>query len=68
MAEMWRRSDKLRLTLTRSMLDLARYPLESLASRVGTPFYFYDGDALRSSMAGFAEVVRAAGAAGRYAM
>jgi diaminopimelate decarboxylase len=50
------------------MLDLARYPLESLASRVGTPFYFYDGDALRSSMAGFAEVVRAAGAAGRYAM
>jgi diaminopimelate decarboxylase len=50
------------------MLDLSRYPLESLASRVGTPFYVYDGDVLRSSMARFAEVARGAQAAGRYAM
>jgi diaminopimelate decarboxylase len=50
------------------MLDSARYPLESLASRVGTPFYLYDGDALRSSIAGFAEAARGAGASGRYAM
>lgn len=50
------------------MLDLTRYPLESLASRVGTPFYLYDGDALRTSIARFAEAARKAGAAGRYAM
>jgi len=50
------------------MLDLSRYPLESLASRVGTPFYFYDGDALRSSILRFAEALGRAQAAGRYAM
>lgn len=50
------------------MLDLARYPLESLASRVGTPFYLYDGDALKSHVGRFADVLRGARAAGRYAM
>ena len=29
------------------MRSLERYPLEDMASRVGTPFYFYDGDFLR---------------------
>lgn len=50
------------------MLNLDRYPLEPLASRVGTPFYFYDGDSLRASAIRFAEVVGGQGAAGRYAM
>ncbi len=50
------------------MLDLARYPLERLASRVGTPFYLYDGGALRASTARFGEAVAGPGTAGRYAM
>jgi len=50
------------------MLDLARYPLDRLASRVGTPFYLYDGDELRSSVTRFAEIVGRPGLAGRYAM
>ncbi len=28
-------------------MDLRSYPLEELAARVGTPFYFYDGNILR---------------------
>ncbi len=50
------------------MLELSRYPLESLADRVGTPFYLMDGDVLRRSMTRFAGIVSAAGAYGRYAM
>jgi diaminopimelate decarboxylase len=50
------------------MLDLARYPLERLASLVGTPFYLYDGEALRASAARFGEVVAGPGTGGRYAM
>ena len=50
------------------MLDLGRYPLEAIALRVGTPFYFYDGDSLRASAARFAEVARGSGTASRYAM
>ncbi|HEY2924931.1 MAG TPA: diaminopimelate decarboxylase [Candidatus Eisenbacteria bacterium] len=50
------------------MLDLSRYPLEDVASRVGTPFYFYDGDAIRTSAARFAEIVSLPAVAGRYAM
>jgi diaminopimelate decarboxylase len=50
------------------MLDLARYPLEKLASRVGTPFYLYDGDALRTAAARFADAVSGHGTSGRYAM
>ena len=50
------------------MLDLARYPLERLADRVGTPFYFYAADVLRSSLSQLAELVRAPLLAARYAM
>ena len=50
------------------MLDLARYPIEDLASRVGTPFYFYDGDAIQKAAARFAGVAVGRGLAGRYAM
>ncbi len=50
------------------MLDLARYPLERLASRVGTPFYLYDGEELRASAARFGEAVGDRDTAGRYAM
>jgi len=50
------------------MLDLDRYPLERLASTVGTPFYLYDGEALREVVTRFAGTLREAGAAGRYAM
>ena len=50
------------------MLDLSRYPLDTLALRVGTPFYFYDGEALRASAARFGEAVSGGGVAGRYAM
>jgi diaminopimelate decarboxylase len=50
------------------MLDLARYPVEKLASRVGTPFYLYDGDALRVATALFADAVSGHGTSGRYAM
>ena len=50
------------------MLDLARYPVQKLASRVGTPFYLYDGDALRAAAARFADAVSGHGTSGRYAM
>jgi len=50
------------------MLDLARYPLEKVASRIGTPFYLYDGGLLRAAAARFAEAVGGEGIAGRYAM
>jgi len=50
------------------MLDLAEYPMEKLASRVGTPFYLYDGGALRTAAAGFADAVSGHGTSGRYAM
>ena len=50
------------------MLDLARYPLEELATRLGTPFYLYDGDALRGGTARFKQALAGKGVAGRYAM
>lgn len=50
------------------MLDVTHYPLDRIASRVGTPFYLYDGDALNGSVARFAEIVGRSGLAGRYAM
>jgi diaminopimelate decarboxylase len=50
------------------MLDVSRYPLERLASEVGTPFYLYDGEALRDSMRRFASIVAGPRLAGRYAM
>ncbi len=50
------------------MLDLAQYPLTELASRVGTPFYLYDAQALQATVAGFARLVKGSGWVGRYAM
>jgi diaminopimelate decarboxylase len=50
------------------MLSLDRYPLEALASRVGTPFYLYDGDLIRRAAGRLSDAVRAPGLAGRYAM
>ena len=50
------------------MLELDRYPLERMASTVGTPFYLYDGDALRASVTRFAGALEGTGAVGRYAM
>src|SRR5262245_58816278 len=50
------------------MLDLSRYPLERLAATAGTPFYLYDGDALRAAASRFAEALAGKGVAGRYAM
>lgn len=50
------------------MLDLARYPLESIAEQVGTPYYLYDGGVLRDTLALFARLVDTPGLAGRYAM
>ena len=56
----------------RFMLDLDAYPLKRIAERVGTPFWLYDGDAMRRTVESFARLVGASGAggalAGRYAM
>jgi diaminopimelate decarboxylase len=48
------------------MLDLGRYPLASLADRVGTPFFLYDAGILRESIGLLAELVHGAGLACRY--
>jgi diaminopimelate decarboxylase len=50
------------------MLDLARYPLEHLAGRVGTPFYLYDADALRANVSRVARLTGGPGLAGRYSV
>lgn len=50
------------------MLDLARYPLDDLAARVGTPFYFYDAILLRQSVARVAGLMAGEGLAGRYSV
>ncbi|HYR52108.1 MAG TPA: diaminopimelate decarboxylase [Candidatus Dormibacteraeota bacterium] len=50
------------------MRKLERESLEAIASRVGTPFYFYDGDWLRDSAARFASAALGQGSAARYAM
>lgn len=50
------------------MLDLIGYPLDRLAARVGTPFYLYDAGAMRGTVTRFAELVRAHGLFGRYAV
>ncbi|HEY7729162.1 MAG TPA: hypothetical protein VID50_12005, partial [Candidatus Eisenbacteria bacterium] len=52
----------------RSMLDLARYPLESLAGRVGTPYFLYDAEPLRSNVARLARLTDGSGLAGRYSV
>lgn len=50
------------------MLDLARYPLDALAARVGTPFYLYDAAVLREGAARIAGLAEGPGLAARYAM
>jgi len=51
------------------MLELGTYPLERIAERVGTPFWLYDGDAMRRTVDSFARLVGtgSAAAAGRVA-
>jgi len=46
------------------MLELGAYPLERIAERVGTPFWLYDGDAMRRTVDSFARLVGTAGARG----
>ena len=46
------------------MLDLSRYPLDRLADRAGTPFWLYDGDAMRRTVESFARLVGTGGAPG----
>ena len=50
------------------MLDLAHDALDRIASRTGTPFYLYDGTAMRETVSRFAGLVREHGLGGRYAM
>src|SRR5438105_11457340 len=50
------------------MRKLERDSLETIASRVGTPFYFYDGDWLRDSVDRFARAALGSGLAALYAM
>ncbi|HET9252682.1 MAG TPA: diaminopimelate decarboxylase [Candidatus Eisenbacteria bacterium] len=50
------------------MLDLSHYPLDRLASRVGTPFYLHDAGIMRGTVSRFAELVREHGLFGRYAV
>ena len=50
------------------MLDLAHYPLDRIAERIGTPFWLYDGESMRRTVESFARLVGAPGLAGRYAM
>jgi len=50
------------------MLDARRYPLPRMAARAGTPFYLYDGEALRGTVSRFSALVREHGLLGRYAI
>ena len=50
------------------MLDLPRYPLRELAASVGTPFYLYDANHLRGTLATFRRLLDETGLAGRYSM
>jgi diaminopimelate decarboxylase len=49
-------------------MDLSRYPLESLAEKVGTPFYLYDIGILRERMREVAAATEGPKLHGRYAM
>jgi diaminopimelate decarboxylase len=50
------------------MLDLTRYPLEQIASQVGTPFYLYDATVLRETVARLARLTDGPGLACRYSV
>jgi len=50
------------------MLDLASYPLSRLADQLGTPFYLYDAQCLRSALGRLSDLVDGPNLACRYAM
>ncbi|MFN8523533.1 MAG: diaminopimelate decarboxylase [Chloroflexota bacterium] len=50
------------------MIDLAAYPLESIAARVGTPFWLYDDGILRQRMQALAQLTEGSGLQARYAV
>src|SRR5688500_2793321 len=49
-------------------MDLTHYPLSEIAAKVGTPFYFYDGDILKRSIGDLARLTRGEGLQARYAI
>jgi diaminopimelate decarboxylase len=49
-------------------MDLANFPLEEIAAKVGTPFFLYDAAELRRCMADIARTVDEPGLSARYAM
>ncbi len=48
-------------------MDLSHYPLQAIADRVGTPFYFYDGGILDRGFAALAALTAGEGIQCRYA-
>ncbi len=49
-------------------MDPTHYPLAEIAAKVGTPFYFYDGDILAGLMGDLARLTRGEGLQARYAI
>jgi diaminopimelate decarboxylase len=49
-------------------MDLTSYPLADIAAKVGTPFYFYDGEILKQRMGDIARLTRGEGLQARYAI
>ncbi len=49
-------------------MDPTRYPLADIAAKVGTPFYFYDGEILKQRMGDVARLTRGEGLQARYAI
>ncbi len=49
-------------------MDPSHYPLSEIAAKVGTPFYFYDGDILKRSIGDLARLTRGEGLQARYAI
>lgn len=49
-------------------MDLSQYPLQAIADRVGTPFYFYDGAILDRGFAALAALTATEGIQCRYAV
>ena len=50
------------------MLDISSYPLDRLADQIGTPFYLYDGAALRAAVARVQALTDGPNLQARYAM
>ena len=49
-------------------MDLSQYPLEDIAAKVGTPFYFYDSAILKRALGDLARLTTGDGLQARYAM